>query len=80
MSIILQKQPKLLGITQRKLVMYVIQFAVFFAIPYLLFSFGFIYYIAALVVLLALNLALGKQIDSLYSLIVYYGAKKRYRS
>lgn len=80
MSIVLQNKPKLFGMTQRKLMLYVIPFAAFFALPYLLFDWSWYYYGAAFIVLIAFNITFNKQLNNLYSLIVYYVAKKRIRS
>ncbi len=77
---VLQDQPKLFNVKTRTLSLYLIEFGVFLLIPFVFFKMGAMYYFVAIIVLFAVNSAFKKQIDNLFSLIVYYFPKKRIRN
>ena len=76
----LQEKPKLFGVGGRILTLYLIQFAVFIVVPYLLLNFGYLYYLITALVLVVINMAFQRQLQNINSLIVYYTSKKRIKT
>lgn len=77
---VLQDRPLLFGLPVRLLTIYLIQFAVFFFVPYLLSGFGIYYYTGVAILLVSVNIFYKKQMVTINSRITWYFSKKRIRN
>ena len=76
----LQEKPKLFGVGEKVLILYLVQFVVFFALPYLLLSLSYWYYLITAPALVVINMVFQRQLQNISSLIVYYTSKKRIKT